>query len=265
MCPPPAADARTTARRRLPGVVAALVFLSAGCHGAETVSMTVLDTARYFTDPRDAAFAELVQKGDVAGVKAALQAGQDVNAGGLKGFRPLHFVFAARDAGVARVLLAAGADPGARIANGNAPLHYAVQQKSADFTAVLLQYKADPNARGRANQPVLFTALDSPIPDQVLPLLVHAGADVDAVWGNNTAVQSAMIGLTWKAAAALLALGADPALRNPHGEDAGMVFCSLLERLAPTTTNHQAVWAVGAALKARGVSLACDDGLARFR
>ena len=125
--------------------------------------------------------------------------------------------------------------------------------------------QADPNARGSAHQPVLFTALNSPIPDQVLPQLAHAGADIDAIWGNNTAVQSAMIVLTWKAAETLLSLGADPALKNPHGEDAGAVFCSLLERLKPTSTNHRAVFAVGSALEARCLSLACDDKLAQFR
>ncbi|MEP6504415.1 MAG: ankyrin repeat domain-containing protein [Betaproteobacteria bacterium] len=227
--------------------------------------MTALDTHNYFSDPRDAAFVDLVQKGDVARVEAALKAGQDVNANGSKGFRPIHFVFAAPSADVAKVLLAAGADPNARLANGNEPLHYAVQQKTADFTATFLQYKADPNARGDSKQPVLFTALDSPIPEQVLPLLVRAGADINLVWGGNTPVQSAMVGLTWKAAATLLSLGADPAVRNPHGEDAGMVFCSLLERLKPTPTNHQAVWAVGSALKSRGASLICDDKLSQFR
>ena len=170
-----------------------------------------------------------------------------------------------RDAAFIRVLLAVGADPHARIANGNEPLHYAVQQKNPDFTAVLLQYKADPNALGSAKNPGLFTALDSPVPDQVLPLLVRAGAHIDAVWGNNTAVQSAMIGLTWKAAATLLALGADPALKNPHGEDAGTVFCSLMARLQPTPTHHQPVRSVSDAIKSRGVPLGCGDKLAQFR
>ena len=265
MCQPSPADVRIARRRRLLRVAAVLVCLAAGQAGAETYSMTALDTRRYFTDPRDAAFAELVQKGDVKRVRASIAAGQDVNASGLKGFRPIHFVFAAARADVARVLLEAGADPNARIASGNEPLHYAVQQANADFTAVLLQYKADPNARGSANQPVLFTALDSPVPEQVLPLLAHGGADIDAIWGNNTAVQSTMIGLTWKAAQTLLALGADPALKNPHGEDAGAVFCSLLARLKPTPTNHRTVFAVGNALEARGLSLACDDKLAQFR
>jgi len=262
---PSPADARMPPRRGLLGAAMALAFVAAACHSTETNSMSTLDTSKYFTDPRDAAFVDLVQKGDLAGVQAALKAGQSANATGVKGFRPIHFVFAAPGAEVARVLLAAGADPNARLASGNEPLHYAVQQKNPDFTAVLLQYKADPNALGDARQPVLFTALDSPVPEKVLPLLVHAGADINAVWGNNTPVQSAMIGLTWTAAATLLALGADPTVKNPHGEDAGMVFCSLLARLKPTPTNHQVVWSVGNAIKARGVALGCDDKLAQFR
>jgi ankyrin repeat protein len=265
MCLPSTADVRRTGRRRLLGAAAMLAWLATGGAAAETLSMPVLDSRKYFPDPRDAAFVELVQKGDVKRVRAAIQAGQDVNAAGLHGFRPLHFVFTASSADVARVLLEAGADPNAAIASGNTPLHYAVQQNSADFTAVLLRFKADPNAIGESSHPVLFTALDSPIPEKVLPMLAFAGADIDAIWGNNTAVQSAMIGLGWKAAETLLALGADPALRNPHGEDAGGVFCSMLTRLRPTPTNHRVVWSVGTALKTRGLTLACDDKLAQFR
>lgn len=265
MCLPSTADVNRAGRRRLLGTAAMLAWLAAGGAGAETPSMTVLDSRKYFPDPRDAAFVELVQKGDVKRVKAAIAAGQDVNAVGLKGFRPLHFVFVASSADVARVLLEAGADPNATLASGNGPLHYAVQQSNPDFTAVLLQYKADPNAIGDSNQPVLFTALDSPIPEKVLPLLVHAGADINAMWGNATPVQSAMLGLTWKAAAALLELGADPRLKNPHGEDTGEVFCRLLKRLQPTPTNRKAVRAVGSGLEARGLTLACHDKLAQFR
>ena len=73
----------------------ALAFVAAACHSTETYSMSTLDTSKYFTDPRDAAFVDLVQKGDLAGVQAALKAGQSANATGVKGFRPIHFVFAA--------------------------------------------------------------------------------------------------------------------------------------------------------------------------
>lgn len=227
--------------------------------------MKPLDSSKYFPDAAVAAFVDDVQRGDTERVAAALRAGQNPNAPGNDEFRPIHFVFAAKHAEVAKLLLAAGANPNARLGNGNTPLHYAVQAPGADFTAALLQHRADPNAKGAANKPVAFAALDSPVSEQVLPLLAKAGAAIDVVWGGYSLLQSAMVGLTWKSALTLLGLGADPALRNPRGEDAGTVFCSLLERLQPTPGNREAVWRVGVALKAKGAALTCDAKLVKFR
>ena len=227
--------------------------------------MTVLDSNRYFANATVARFVDDVQGGRVDRVVAALRAGQDPNVAGNDGFRPIHFVFAARDPGVAEALLAAGADPNARTAIGNTPLHYAVQAPTADFTRVFLQYKADPNARGASEKPVLVAALDSPVSETVLPMLVAAGADVNVVWAGNPPLQLAIASLEWKSADTLLSLKADATLRNLRGQDAGTTFCRLLQRVQPTPNNRHDIVRVGDALKARGATLACDDKLNQFR
>lgn len=227
--------------------------------------MNILDSSKYFADPTVAAFVNDVQRGDLARVTAALKAGQDPNALGRDGFRPIHFVFASKSADVAKALLDAGAEPNARIASGNTPLHYAVQAPSADFTRALLARRADPNALGAINKPVVFNALASPGSDQILPLLAQSGADLNHVWGGYSPVQAAMVALHWNSAAILLALNADHAVRSAQGETASDVFCDLLKRLKPTPTNHEAVWRVGQALSARGAVLSCADKLASFR
>lgn len=227
--------------------------------------MNALDSSKYFSDPKVATFVDDVQRGDLSRVSAALKAGIDPNAKGSDGFRPVHFVFAAKTADVAKALLAAGADPNARIANGNTPLHYAVQAATADFTAVLLQYRADAAAAGASNEPVLFAALSSPLQDKILPMLVKAGADVNLVWGGYSPLQAAMVALRWGSAATLLALNADPNVRSTQGENAAATFCDLLKRLQPTATNRDNVLRVGEGLKGKGAALACENKLGKFR
>ncbi len=68
-----------------------------------------------------------VQRGDAGRVRQALAAGVSAYASGTQGFRPIQFVFVAKDAEVLKVLLAAGADAMARLENGNTPLHFAVR------------------------------------------------------------------------------------------------------------------------------------------
>ena len=226
--------------------------------------MTPLDTRKYFSDADIAAFVDDVQHGNLAKVSAALKAGQDPNAKGLQGIRPIHFVFAAKTAEVAQALLAAGADANARAPNGHAPLHYAVQQRLPGFAALLLQYKADPNQGGEGGEPVLYVAITGPAADSILPLLVQAGADVNRVWGGYPLLQSAMVQQEWRSAALLLRLGADPALKTKQGETAAATFCRLLPKLKAVAPSKTWVFDVGTRLQAREGPLPCHGLLAGF-
>lgn len=233
----------------------------------ESPAMTQLDSRKYFSDPATAAFVDQVQRGDAAAVRQALAAGQDPNAAGLGGMRPLHFVFAAKGpagAAVAELLLAAGADPNAKAPNGHTPLHYAVQQPEPGFTEALLRHKADPRLPGENGQPVLYLALSSPAAPHTLPLLVRAGADPNQVWGGYPPVQAALVQQDWPAALLLLRLGADPALRTKQGETVAQTFCRLLARLNPKGSQRALVAAVGDQLGA-AVPAECQARLAQFR
>lgn len=227
--------------------------------------MTPLDSRKYFPDAATAQFVDHIQNGQAAEVRKALAAGQDPNAAGNGGIRPLHFVFAAKTAEVAELLLAAGADPNAKAPNGNTPLHYAVQQPGADFTEALLRHQADPKLPGENGKPVLYVALSSPVVAQILPLLTHAGADVKQVWGGYPLLQAAMVQQAWPAALLLLLrLGADPALRSQQGESAAQTFCRLIQRMKPEGKQRQFVAAVGEQLQS-GLPPECQARLALFR
>lgn len=226
--------------------------------------MSPLDSSKYFPELKVAAFVDDVQRGDAGRVTAALAAGQDPNARGVEGFRPIHFVFPAKTAQVTRILLAAGSDPNARLANGNSAMHYAVQSSNPDFTAALLEYRADPNAKGASDKPVLINALASPESGPILRLLAKAGVDINHVWGGYSPLQAAIVATQWESAVTLLELNADPTVRSSQKENAAELFCRLLARTKPTQMNRKNVVRVGDGINAK-LPIACGVKLAEFR
>lgn len=241
------------------------LFFAAGlltCSDGKT--MKPLDSQRYFSDPRVAAFVDDVQRGHLARVNEGLRAGIDPNSKGSEGFRPVHFVFAADSADVTRALLAAGADPNARLTNGNTPLHFAVRMPNPDFTEALLAAKADPNAIGANHKPVIHEAISSREPRN-LRLLASAGADLNAEWAFNTPLQAAIAVLSWDMATALLAVGANAQAANQRGQTVVQSYCGVLTRLQPTATNRRGVVATYEGLRAGGAVVPCEDKVAAFR
>ena len=234
------------------------------------INASKLDTRRYFSDPKVAAFVADVQDGNLKQVTDMLKAGMSPNVVGNEGFRPLFFVFPARTADVTRALLAAGANPNVRLAGGNTPLYFAVRLENTDFTKALLEAKADPNALAENEIPIIHEAVFGGQPEQ-LKLLAHAGADINVVWGD-TPLYAAIGAMSWRVARTLLDLGADAQWRSPGGltqYNAGESFCNLLTRaqnpLRATPTNHQAISELFAAFARRGVVLPCAGEAARFR
>jgi len=179
-----------------------------------------LDASRYFSDAKTAAFVESLQRGNASKVKKALAAGQDPNAMGLQGIRPIHFIYRRPNLEAVEALLQAGADPNLPAPNGNRPLHDAVQQESADLALLLLKYKANPALPGENDEPVLYPALSSRAAAVLIPALVKAGANPNQRWGSMPPVQAAMAGQDWVAAKALLQLGADTQVLNTIQQDA---------------------------------------------
>ena len=225
----------------------------------------LLDTSRYFSDPRVAAFVDNVQRGDVAKVQQGLAAGISVNATGTDGFRPIHFAFAPATPDMLKLLLRAGADPNAPLANKNTPLHFAVRQAEPEFTTALLAAKADPNAAGDSKQPVLFTALAYKSP-AVVESLVKAGADVNAEWGNMSPFFAAVSTFNWPMATTLLTLGANANFKEKKGWSALDELCQSLARVPTDFKDNKAqVRQLLSALTERGVTLRCSDALQRWQ
>ena len=231
---------------------------------ADALPMEPFDSRRYFSDPAVVQLADRVQAGDLARVKQSLAAGVSANALGNNGFRPIHFVFVAPTAEVLRALISAGADPNAKLSNGNTPLHFAVRMPNPDFTSVLLAAKADPNARGENDKPVVHVATAFP-GNRALEQLAKAGADLNVVWAGKSPLLFAVSSMTWKSAATLLSLGADPTLRDRRGESAADWWCGQLKEQPVVEKYRPDVLALADAFAARGVTLACAGEVARFR
>ena len=103
-----------------------------------------LDASRYFSDAKTIDFVDSLQRGNASKVKKALAAGQDPNAEGLQGIRPIHFVYRRPNLEAVEALLQAGADPNLPAPNGNRPLHYAVQHETADLALLLFEVQGRP-------------------------------------------------------------------------------------------------------------------------
>ena len=226
---------------------------------------SILDASRYFSDAKTIDFVESLQRGSVSRVKKALAAGQDPNAEGLQGIRPIHFVYRRPNLEAVEALLQAGADPNLPAPNGNRPLHYAVQQESADLALLLLKYKANPALPGENGKLVLYLAISSPEAARLLPALVAAGADVNLRRGSMPPVQAAMASHDWVAAKVLLQLGADPMGLASYGEDAVTMYCSKISRSVRSKQTQGVVYEVGKLLRADELKPECVRDMERFR
>ena len=165
-------------------------------------------------DAPDAPVAEAAMRGDVAEVRALIEAGADVNgalgdgmtalhwsaergerditalllsAGGhvesttrLGGYRPLHLAAKGGHTSVIRALLEAGAIPGPGTTTGAVtPLHLAAASGSASSVAVLIEHGADVDQRETVwgQTALMFAAAEGRV--QALRALLKGGADPD--------------------------------------------------------------------------------------
>lgn len=133
---------------------------------------------------------------------------------------------------ILQILLSAGADPNARWDNGTSMLYWA----EPDAARQLLKHGADVNARASGGETPLHYART---PEKIRVLVEH-GADVNAVAeprdGSSTSLvytplQASLLG-AWNGdytnAKALLALGADPKVRDLKGRGT-LCYCTRVE------------------------------------
>ena len=162
----------------------------------------------------DAPLVDAVRQGDAAAVRAALDAGADVDARQPDGATALHWAARLDRLDLAQLLLAAGADPTAANAFDVTPLSLAAVNGSTEMIAALLSAGADPNATMAGSETVLLTAARTGRTGAVRALLDH-GADV------NAAQAAGQTALMWAAAEghvetmqALIDAGADVGART---------------------------------------------------
>ena len=119
-------------------------------------------------------------KGDMAGVKAFLLKGTDVDARDAYGRTPLMYVLSNLDH--VRFLVGQGADVNARDELGETPLMKAAWVGQLDVVKFLVEKGADVNAKSDGGETPLMRALRNM---DVVKFLVEKGADVNAVDKNG--------------------------------------------------------------------------------
>lgn len=156
-----------------------------------------------------------IGRNDAAAV-AALAAGTDLDQRGIGGSGVLVLALRTlqRNPGppdVLRALVQAGADVNAD--GAECPLAVAIQvspQVGIAPAQILLQAGADPNRRTQFGEPIWFAATGVGVDQALLPLLLDAGADLNATSSDGQgALKPAALAQNWSAALLLLQRGAD--------------------------------------------------------
>jgi hypothetical protein len=165
-----------------------------------------------FRQPAVAAMADSLAKGDPNGAMLGISQGASVNAKGLLGATPLHYVVSyAHDQslGSLRSLLNAGADPNAAMDNGMTPLGLAASRSTPDALAILLGARARPSQRSGSRLP-LQIAMDAGVRKNFEILAISGSPLTGPAYGQGSAAEDlARMGrhdwLLWLAARRMVA------------------------------------------------------------
>ena len=167
-----------------------------------------------------------VGRGNLEAVKALLAAEVKVDPVNSYGYTPLMVAVFADQPDIAAALIEGGADLNFAAKadseyGSDSPLGAALTAGAVRSAQVLIDKGADlKGTHGRS--PMVHVAIAADLPD-VIPLLVKKGADVDARagWGHQPTPLMAAAGVgNLEAVNVLLALGADPAAGDSHGNTA---------------------------------------------
>jgi len=180
---------------------------------------------------------------DVVG--ALLEIGANPKAVSKSGFTPLVFAITKNDVPSIQKLLAAGADPNYTLPSGNKPLFVAMSYRHTDAALALLASGADTTTRDRAgNMPLHLAAQQGDV--AIVKALLARGVDPNARTprsetgggrgggggfrpgpsGEQTPLMMAARGNHEETMRALVAAGADPALRAQDGTGVLMAAAS---------------------------------------
>jgi ankyrin repeat protein len=182
---------------------------------AATVSIALALLGSAATPVLASEVADAVMRGDAAAVRQLLAERADVNEAQPDGATALHWPVYRTQPDLVRSLLTAGADVTAVNGNGVPPLQLAAESGNAELIALLLDAGARADAAFRHGETALMmTARTGNV--AAIDLLVERGANVDAreELRGTTALMWAAAYRNPAAVAALLAHGADPALRS---------------------------------------------------
>jgi ankyrin repeat protein len=169
-------------------------------------------------------FIDLVRTGTAAQVEAAIKAGENVNGHDRHGITLLMFAVAYNsDAAVTKTLLSAGANVQARDEIGDTPLMWAAAGNSnPEVIKLLLAAGAHVSERNYLGDTALMWAAGvlggNPHPE-ITKLLIQDGAQINARndLGMTPLILAARSNQDPAVVAALLAAGADPALKSSEG------------------------------------------------
>lgn len=114
----------------------------------------------YFPDEQVEALVTAAAEGDVPAMKAAVEAGADVNYAGIEDIRPLLWPMYAKNKVGFEALLELGADPKLHAKDNFSLINVAAGGDDPDYLRMILDHGFDPNTPlGRKEEPAIFEAI----------------------------------------------------------------------------------------------------------
>jgi ankyrin repeat protein len=195
---------------------------------AETMRRT--PPAAFFSDPLQVSLAAAVDRGDAAGVAAAVQRGADVNARGRGGYSLLYWAMARDRVAGFEALVQHGADVTRYCRDpdevsdprlNDRPIRLSLSAKNPGFLEALLRQGFDPEfVVSRSGGDTLLFAAIRDHSECASELLLNAGADIDRRDSSgHTPIGVAGLISDYKLVWLLLQRGADPMVGSADGKD----------------------------------------------
>ena len=172
-----------------------------------------------FSDPKTVGLANAALTGDAASVRQLVSKGASLSATGKDDVTLLEWALLQQSKPALTALLAAGANPSQPGTGGKTVLHLAAEANDPSYLQLLLQHGADPNAPNGVTQAPPIDAALMNMSDTPFNLLLQYHADPNRAdrMGDTPLHVAAEVHKT-ECILKLLAVGADPTLRNKAGK-----------------------------------------------